>query len=1489
MSWLSDRFEESIAQINPFDKGKSAVTVRRNRQFEAARTKKLEDNLKSPEWRSIQQKANTRNTQNYKAGKIGRQEYAKQRDVILGSGAPIKQFELSTWERFNKELADNTARNAILRPALVGAASLSPTNLVGNVTGYAGRAGRALGWDNGRYLAQAGDSVAKMSQADPEGEFRARGLGDQLITGGIELLGDISNPVNAALAPVKYGTRSANDLAREMESTGRYTPQQSFAAGTGLGVTSALLERAGLDKITGKAVSKGIRGVTTRLVGAGLTEGATEGAQQFAENLARNRFVNRDQSLTEGIAQSALVGGLLGAGARGGVEVAGRYGGLSGKQQLKQDVGAVKKKYKDATRLPFDANFTDGALAELTDYADYKMQRYNPGKRTNQLINNARNIAKEAGIDISSGSPVEIQQRITDFVDAYRNTAKQGGFIGNRDANSVDPQTPQSRTISTASQIQQYTDFNNFYKDYQNFFKDNGYTKTDAKSIFESAQNQPILPAGGANTRNSSVAQTQFEQAYNTSNYEQARSYANKIEDPVARQEAINSINKAIGQAPTESTAAGVTNPAVLKMMEAARKRKIAQGETSTRNKGTKDIANRPNIATKEELDSLLGSYKQTTIQPSERGLQIVNEEIGAATKSLKGKKTIQTSQPDIKTKIEGDFKDSTNQYLGTILDSETQARLQADSLPKLSKSKNLQAIQAIDSGVKTGDVEVDTYVSEFKKLTDNLYAKYRNQGIDMGYVDNYLPRIYKNPETGAPLTRQEFQLLQTGTGRTKSRQSQTVRPENLIYQSPQDLLGHYTKTMEKVVAGRQYSDNLLKQGYITYATERPKGMKLVDAEGLSDQGGLNPYATPEVADTLNKVFGSQTENKALKKVARLSSVAQDIGLSGGLPGTPLNSFSFAQGLREVLSGNVKGPVIALSKSFRKQDAAKYFKKNANYVSEMQRNGIGISSEYNLKALRELSGDIAEQDGKLARTWDKVMSDPTFKRFLPIMQVEMYKTARQHTDAKTATQTVKNFYGLTDLATQRTRSRNLSNLTTATLFAPRYREAMVKFWVNNAKSLKSPTNPEYRQNVKFMAGATVMFGVMQALNVALNGVPTWDNPEGKKDKLLVPGLPGIDGKVVGVPFLSSIATVPRNVGMGVYNAVTQNPEEVKKNVKSFVSYAGRPVLDLLDNENYFGQRIINEEDSTGKKAAQSASYLTEAYMHPYIREGINLAKNKLPEGVKDFVGARNTTPAQSLAQALETPLRFYNPDYFEGGRGEFATTQKNKDQIAISDSTTKNKSGKYTSRTDYDAILNAFTKSDNELKNVQKYGNTELKQAISRVAEEAKGVFTDLGLPTDNVKFDSRTARDYASLKKSIENANSIEKEKKIVGFIKDSYKSSLDNTTRSFYQLSDAKMRTELEKGTISKKQFDKAIEIDNLLTKYGLQAYPQIGKKLRADYGYGQAGVSSKSAKSTSRSTGSSGSRSRFKYSLFYGGGDPVKSTNASLRSLLEKAVVG
>lgn len=986
---------------------------------------------------------------------------------------------------------------------------------------------------------------------------------------------------------------------------------------------------------------------------------------------------------------------------------------------------------------------------------------------------------------------------------------------------------------------------------------------------------------------------------------------------------------------------------------------------------GSTPIKNKPSDMPMSDWESLI-----RTRVPDERKVDVVNQDgklaiqkktVAPLSKQETVQETIQTDAvPQTKAKVEKDFDKSTNQYLGSIQSAETTARMMADDLPfKLKGQDAIDAIVARDNGIQTGRKEIDAVNNTIQNIYDNLYAQYRDAGFDMGYVDNYSPRIYKNPKTGEAVTKDEYLYLTRTPGQTISRTAQNVNPDDLLYKTPQELLGHYVKTFERAKAGRQYFDTLKNQGYIVEAGTRPDGMVVIDAPGMPQpqareidgvQYQGNYYAYPDVAKKINKVFGVDKGNRFLGATARLSSAAQDIGLSGGIPGTPVNAFTFAQMTKELTAGKVRAPFKALWNARSSKGAQKYFKDNAQVVSEMQKQGIAVTSEYNMKTLDGIGKQIDRTEtygAKAGVMWDKVMSDPTFRRFMPSLQVETYKQIKnkyapklgEEKASEIAGNVVKNFYGLTDLTTQATRSKTANDLWTTTLFAPKYRESMARFWVNNAKAIdpRKWTNPEYAMNVRFNVGATLLFGAMQAANIALNGNPTWENPDGKKDKLIIPAdkVPfNTNGKDVGIPFLSSIATVPRAIGGAIAGAVTGNPEEVGKSAKSFLSYGLRPLVDVATNENYFGDKIYDPNAPTGERVGSQASYLAKAFMHPYMREGLNIASNKLPEDVKKFVGAKEQTPFETASKALETPLRFYDPNYYEGGSNNFQARTRNVDQqsnIAALEKTQKEQTKTFEksfskddlklfklSKDEREQLVQSGTVDQQKLDDLDRYAlqkrkelgmkpgtiGQKIPEKIENTDDKVKEFYNDRAYIHDTDYEDwqskapesdsgkdmirrvnqlvpeglpqlpqtNKTAEMYAEFKKEQANNNWSESytNKKKLELLRNVYKTGLDKE-QSFY-LSSAVSDDDI-RADIDNGSINKEM-MDKLVSMddllVTLGGSAMIGKTLRKDYGYGSAPTKSSTSKS---------SKSK-KYDIF--AGIKPSSISSDIYSLIRNARV-
>lgn len=607
--------------------------------------------------------------------------------------------------------------------------------------------------------------------------------------------------------------------------------------------------------------------------------------------------------------------------------------------------------------------------------------------------------------------------------------------------------------------------------------------------------------------------------------------------------------------------------------------------------------------------------------------------------------------------------------------------------------------IKGLDgTGAHTGTSQM------FRQQFDEAYKAAQDAGLDVGYIDDYLTHIWKEDPK---IVKEKFaavtQNFKFSEGRTIPTYEEGIKlglkPK---YDTPQQILGHYTQKLEEVKANIGFFNRLKDEGFIVPASvgANNPSFKAITGAGFpksTSYVGKNSrvigawYAPREIADDIDKVFGIKESPKWLETTAKISGGVQDLLLSGGIPKTPLNAFTFAQITKEVLGGNYKSPLKSFATALSGQKTNKFLADNVEQIVKMQKNGINLRSSFGLEDLAD-RGTIKNVFGSsIGEGWDKFMSDPTFKRFMPMLQVNMFnavergaiKAGRSADEAaQVAAQAVKNFYGLNDAVKEVTRSKVTNNLLTTFAFAPKYRESMINFWINNVKAIKSPLAPENRNNVIFGLGAIVTYAGMDQANLAINGVHMKDNPKGKEDKLLIPlG----NGKTVGIPYLSSIATVPRSAyraGKALYEGDVKGAAQ--EGLKSNLSAGLKPLVEVAANENYFGEEIYDDYDTTGQKWGKVANYLvnpaTGAYGHPYIREGVKYAQKKQ--------GA-----AETVSKATEMPLRWYNTKSIENaGFWEANDTQK---QIAEIEKQAKY--GKIPAQTAQKQIQSLTSKRDKQL------------------------------------------------------------------------------------------------------------------------------------------------------------------------------------------------
>lgn len=637
----------------------------------------------------------------------------------------------------------------------------------------------------------------------------------------------------------------------------------------------------------------------------------------------------------------------------------------------------------------------------------------------------------------------------------------------------------------------------------------------------------------------------------------------------------------------------------------------------------------------------------------------------------------------DIKDKkVRQTFEQAAKTYLGETNAAafDRQAKiLDLQERYPLTKEEALNALVAIDdASIAPMNGKVKSYIDKFRELTDDAYVDYtQNKGVRMGFQNDYLPRIYKNPATGEAIDGNTYRLLQTGSTRQKGREAELLNEDALIYKDPTQLLDAYYRSMDAAASGQKFLKTLESEGIITASTDPVRGLQPIIAEGMQPGNGLTYYAPREVATKLNRLFGSQEAadlvDKTLMGGAKVNSLWQSVVLSGGVPNSPVNAFGIMQLMKEGMALHpIRGAKAMFGAGFSKKTAKDMFMKRKDIIKLMAENDVAprIDLERLDKTGRQRIKDRWNTPGKwrkakgLEQAWDELTNDATFGRMMPMLEVlhfeQVYKKALKKNmfgqgrtpeqAAAIAAESVKNFYGRSSDYKTSVRSRRSQDAASTLLFAPRFRESMVNFWGKSAKALKDPLKLENRDNIKFLAAAGVMYYAMNALNEAWNGVDMWENPDGKKDKLIIPDekIPfNTNGKDVAIPFLPSLATVPRNAGMGLYNLATGNLEEFLKNAGAFASMPLNAASDVLTNENYFGDQIYDPEASIGDKYKQIGTYVGSQMMQPWIREGLNTTiGSRLSKEDQKAWGFKKKSIAETIANATESPFRFYDPKYY---------------------------------------------------------------------------------------------------------------------------------------------------------------------------------------------------------------------------------------------------
>lgn len=536
---------------------------------------------------------------------------------------------------------------------------------------------------------------------------------------------------------------------------------------------------------------------------------------------------------------------------------------------------------------------------------------------------------------------------------------------------------------------------------------------------------------------------------------------------------------------------------------------------------------------------------------------------------------------------------------------------------------------------------DVENVAKQFRKIYDELYKEAKKTGIDMNYVKNYITHIWEEPIEEVA---QKYQALSKKFKFSGERILPTYEEGIKMgltpkYNNPQQILAEYIKNLEKVKANLEFFNALKEKGYIS--EKRIPGFVPIQAPGfptktvnLGERMVEGTYFAPkEIADKVNQILSPKSN--FLDLPAKIFSIFQDIVMSGGLPKTPINAWTAAQIQKELAAGRIRSPIKALGIAMSDKATLDYFKKNLDYIIKMEEGGIPVRSTLNIGNLANKSLIEGFFGKNLGEAWHKFVNEPTFKRFMPILNIEFYKNTYESLikngvaddiARQKAAEATKNFYGIVSSGEALLRNKTLDNLFTIFFFAPRYRETLLRFFYNSIKGLKNPLAPKNINNTRFILGALIIYLGMNEINKLNTGKNMWENPKGLEDKMLIK----TDDGYIGVPFFSGIFTVPRGIYRQTRRLIEGDYSGMAKDIlQTYSSSLSKPIFDIFANSDYFGKPIYEEDDDTLTRHKKILSYLATQYTgHPYIKELFD------PRNQND--------PAyQRLSRALELPLRFY--------------------------------------------------------------------------------------------------------------------------------------------------------------------------------------------------------------------------------------------------------
>lgn len=559
--------------------------------------------------------------------------------------------------------------------------------------------------------------------------------------------------------------------------------------------------------------------------------------------------------------------------------------------------------------------------------------------------------------------------------------------------------------------------------------------------------------------------------------------------------------------------------------------------------------------------------------------------------------------------------------------------------------------------------------VNALRGEQDALFREAKDAGLDVAYWKDYVSHIWReSPEEVAKKIRNGLKRgIITMDDISKGRASATETPffgaansrilktyeagERIglhkLYDDPAQILAHYVRQLERAKAIVRGIAELKKSGAVVEGVQ--PGM-----QALTVQGAEGLSAAPELANKVNNAFGQHEyttfPGKVLETAAAVSRKMKDLLMSGGIPASTINSYGIGMTLKEIGTLSPKrawNAVTSFLVANNPNASRRFFEENLGQIEKIRNNDIQISTMLDKGGfadtgfVKNVFGDLRGKGfrGGAQTLWDKVVNEPTFGRYLPMSQIKFFNSVESSLLQKgypakaaewMAAKELREGMGLGSAAKEAAKSQVWKDWRETLFFAPTHRMNMIRVFANAFRALgRNPLLPGNQAAAQFLAGGIAVYALYDWTNYKNTGRHLYENPKGKKFEAFIDVG---EGKYISVPFMPSVATMPR-LGIDVAERLADGDlgDAGGRAWQGTGSILSKPIADVAMNTDYFDRPITNEFDDPSKQWADRAKYLGTQYTaHPYLKTAVAAAEGKPIE--------------QLVAQAVEAPIRFSSED-----------------------------------------------------------------------------------------------------------------------------------------------------------------------------------------------------------------------------------------------------